>query len=108
MNRDMILNILSTLVLIIGIVNIIIASFKPAKLVKLDNYKLNGRTYTIKDKPGFIKHNQKVYALFGIICSIISIITLLKIGDFTFFAVGVSFTVAFLGLINSISIKKFA
>ncbi|WP_160680379.1 hypothetical protein [Clostridium sp. C8-1-8] len=108
MNRETILNILALIILIMGFVNIIMAFFIPSKLVNSDKYKLNGKTYIIKDKPGFIKHNQKVYGLFGIVCSIISMVTLFKIGDFTFFAVGVSFTVAFLGLINSISIKKFA
>ncbi|WP_238884121.1 hypothetical protein [Clostridium sp. YIM B02551] len=108
MNKSVIFNIIVSSILIIGIVTIVIATIKPMLLINLDRVKLNSKNYIIKDKQGFIKYNQKMYWCFGIMCSVISILSLLKIIDNTIFCIGVSFIVIIVGLINSISIKKYA
>ena len=102
MNKSIILDILYLLVLIIGIVSIIIATIKPMNL-----NMFNKGNYLIKDKQGFIKYNQKLYIVFGIICSIISILSLFKIIKGNMFGIGVGSCVAIVSVINSISIKKY-
>lgn len=108
MNKSIIFNILVLFILLIGIISIIIATIKPMNLINLDKLKLNGKNYSIKDKHGFIKYNQKVYLIFGIMCSVISILSLFKIIDNIIFCIGVSLICITVGLVNSISIKKYA
>ena len=102
MNKSIILDILYLLVLIIGIVSIIIATIKPMNL-----NPFNKGYYLIKDKQGFIKYNQKLYIVFGIVCSIISILSLFKIIEGRMFGIGVGSCVAIVSVINSISIRKY-
>lgn len=108
MNKSIIFNIIVLAIFIVGIVSIIIAIIKPMKLIKLDKVKLNGKNYIIKDKQGYIKYNQKVHLGFGIMCSAIAILSLLRIIDNAIFCIGLSVVVIIVGLINSISIKKYA
>lgn len=107
MNKSYIYNIVVLFILIIGIVSIVVATIKPMKLINLNKFKLNGENYIIKDKKRFIKYNQKVFWFFGIMCCIISILSLLKLIDSTIFCIGVSLIVVTVGLVNTISIKKY-
>ncbi|GKU25183.1 hypothetical protein [Clostridium folliculivorans] len=106
--KVIILNILVLIILSIGIASIYLGIMKPTKLFKLDIIKLNGKNYVIKDNKGFIKYNQKIYVCFGIACSILSSLSLLKVIVFSSFCIGIGFTVATVGLVNSVFIKKFA
>ncbi|GFP74724.1 hypothetical protein [Clostridium fungisolvens] len=108
MNKDVIFNMIVLSILIIGILSIVVATIKPMKLINLDKIKPNGKAYIIKDKQGFIKYNQKVFWGFGIMCSVISILSLAKIIDYSTFCIGVGFIISIVALLNSISIKKYA
>lgn len=108
MNKSIIITILALFILLIGIISIVIATIKPMSLISLDKFKLNGKGYIIKDKHGFIKYSQKVYWVFGTACSVISILSLFKIIDNIIFCISVSLICIIVGLVNSISIKKYA
>lgn len=107
MNKSYIYNIVVLFILIISILSIVVATIKPVKLINLDKFKLNGKCYIIKDKKRFIKYNQKIFWFFGIMCCIISILSLMKLIDNTIFCIGVSLVVVIVGLVNTISIKKY-
>lgn len=107
MNKSIMFNILVLFILLIGIISIIAATIKPSILINLDKFKLNGKNYIIRGKHEFIKYNQKVYFIFGIMCSVISILSLFKIIDNTIFCIGVSLICIIVGLVNFISIKKY-
>jgi hypothetical protein len=67
----------------------------------------NRGNYIIKDNQGFIKYNQKLYIVFGIVCITIAILSYFKITNGSIFGVLVSFCILIISLINSISIKKY-
>ncbi|MBU3137965.1 hypothetical protein KPL39_17120 [Clostridium gasigenes] len=101
MNESIIYNILSSSMLIASII-IIILAIKPIKITKLNKGK-----YHMKDKQGYLKYNQKVFFIFGIICSIISILALFRVVDIAICVMGMSIAGSIAGSLNSKSIKKY-
>lgn len=99
MNKSIILNVLSLLILLFGIISIIISIINPMLLIKL-----NKQSYPIKNKYKFIKSIQKLYIFFGIACIIMPILTLSKIIEWRLLGT----TIAVISMITSILTKRYA
>lgn len=102
MDKVTFLNIFSVLILLAGSACIILAFLNPNRL--MDSSK---RYSAIKDKQGFIKANKKLYVVFGVVCIITAILSLLEIMNLIFGAMTVSLASAVVNLINSSLIKKY-
>lgn len=105
MDKNLIFNILSLLILITGIVTLITSIFKPSSLYRIT---VNEKSKTIKDKEVFIKHAKKLYIIFGLLCCIFSILSLLNIIGDTFFSLSLSWLAMSIGIANSKLLNKFS
>lgn len=102
MNKNIFIHICFLLILLSGSACIILAFFKPNRLI--DSSK---RYCNIKDKQGFIRASKKLYVVFGVVCVLTAIFLLLEIITLILGAVIVSFTSVLTNLINSVLIKKY-
>ncbi|MFL0249595.1 hypothetical protein ACJDT4_04105 [Clostridium neuense] len=97
------MNTLLLFVLIAGIMSFLTAIISPSKLLKLTKeYNL------IKNEKGFTKYTQKLYSIFGLMCIIISLLTLFKIIDNLFFAIIMCLFSIAVSFINPKAIKKYS
>lgn len=103
MLRNILMNILLLLVLITGFISFLIAVISPSKLIKLTK-----EHNLIKNEKGFIKYNQKLYSIFGLMCIIISLLTLFKIVDNLAFVITMLLFAIIVSFINPRAIKKYS